>query len=70
MTRSAIVTCVGENLPDAFDQALGGWFSGENVPAEALREAERQGHRVYKFRLTLELLDELKASANPEKVAP
>jgi len=59
MKRTVEVSCPGANLADAFDQALGGWFTQPDPPAEAIKEAHAHGHKVYKFKLTLELVEEI-----------
>ncbi len=59
MKRTVDVSCPGANLAEAFDQALGGWFTQPDPPAEAIKEAHAHGHKVYKFKLTLELIEEV-----------
>lgn len=68
MKRTVEVSCIGANLPDAFDQALGGWFTQPDPPAEALKAAHEQGHHVYKFKLTLELVEEI--TCKPSESSP
>lgn len=59
MKRTVEVSCPGSTLADAFDQALGGWFTQPDPPIEAIKAAHANGHKVYKFKLTLELVKEL-----------
>ncbi len=59
MRRIVEVSSIGKNLPDAFDQALGGWFTQPDPPATAIQEAQAHGDRVFKFKLTLELIEEI-----------
>lgn len=59
MKRTVEVSTPGANLADAFDQALGGWFTQPDPPREAIEEAHKRGHKVYKFKLTLELVEEI-----------
>ncbi len=59
MKRTFEISCPGTTLADAFDQASGGWFSGPDVPTKALEAAKANGRKVYKFKMTLELIEEL-----------
>lgn len=68
MTRTVKVSCPGANLAEAFDQALGGWFTQPDPPAEAVKEAHARGHKVYRFKLTLELEEEI--TIPPPKATP
>ncbi len=59
MKRTVEVSAPGATLANAFDQALGGWFTQPDPPKEAVQKAHNRGHKVYKFKLTLELMEEV-----------
>ncbi len=59
MKRTVEVSCPGETMAESFDSALGGWFREPDPPLAELLKARNEGLKVFKFKLTLEFLDEL-----------
>ncbi len=68
MKRTVDVSAPGHTLADAFDQALGGWFTQPDPPREAIEEAHKRGDHVFKFKLTLELIEEI--TCKPSESSP
>lgn len=58
MKRTVDVSSCGATLPEAFDQALAGFFFQAEPSAETLEDAKAHGQKVYRFKLTLELVEE------------
>ncbi len=59
MKRTSTVSAPGKTLADAFDVVFAGFFTDPNPPNVAIEEAHKHGHKVYRFKLTVELLEEI-----------
>ncbi len=55
------VAAQGKDEQDALDQLSGGWFTGDNPPPEAVAAANAHGLKVFRFRVTVAGLGEIKA---------
>lgn len=58
MKRIVEIYGFGSSLPDAFEQVLAGFFFKSNPSPDAIRDAKSHNETIYKFKMTLELLDE------------
>jgi hypothetical protein len=54
--KTITVTAPGKTQEDAAEGITGGWFAADNPPPEALEAAKAHGHKVFRFRLTIECL--------------
>lgn len=54
------VAAQGANEKEALDQVTGGWFGDGNPPADVIEGAKQSGLRLFRFRLQIECLGEIK----------
>jgi len=55
------VSAQGVDETDALDHLSGGWFAADNPPPEAVAAANAHGLKVFRFRVTVAGLGEIKA---------
>ena len=59
MKKEVTVSAVGADAEAAVYEVLGGWFGSPDVSSAAATEAHQRGEKVFRFRLTAELIEEV-----------
>lgn len=56
VTKTVNISAPGSTELDAIEDVACGWFTADNPPPVVLKTAKEHGHKVFRFKLTIECL--------------